>query len=712
MPAATATKAAESRSSSAVGAEAAAAAVSLQVGQGQAAHPQNEALRQVLNVIDKKVRNMEKKKGKLDDYQERLDKGEVLNQDQLEAVGKLQEVANNLEFARELQRSFIALGQDIQKSLKKAARREQLMREEVEQKRLKTVLELQYVLDKLGDDDTRTDLKQGWNGSSVLTEEQLGLLDEFYKLVQPERDMNLRLCEQFEQASVHLWDLLEGKDKKVGATTYKNLKAIVNRLLQSGYFDSIHNHQNGICEEEEPSPVPVEEQPPEPEPEAVEEYVEQPDVEAREFVNRQFIADTQFSSNQKEQPDEWSTETVEVVNSLQQPPQQQVQPPTVPENHALNTVAPPDPLVRRQRVQDLMAQMQGTFNFIQESMLEFESQAMDPAIVSAQPMNSAQSMEMQQLVCTQVHSESRHGQPNAVSVQSEATQVPLVSSTTEPYAPSQPMYQPSHITEQRTQKESIESIQTTMSLTSEQTPVSTALPVASQSQAFKAPPTKPLHSSGINVNAAPFQSMQTVFNMNAPVPPATDPDTLKQQSPYQASYSQAFGSQPQHQVEQSELQQETLATVVNPYHASQDQTHPAGAPHQQLSQQPQQNSGFARTGQAFYNSRGVSRGGPRNARGGMNGYRGPANGFRGGYDGYRPPFSNTPNSNYGQSPFSAPRDYSSSGYQRDGYQQNFKRGSGPGGPRGTPRGRGGLMRPRGMNKKIVTATQMTAQEVI
>ncbi|XP_062917877.1 caprin-1b isoform X2 [Mobula hypostoma] len=693
MPAATATKAIESRSSSAAGAEAAvavaaaAAAVSLQAGQGQAAHPQNEALRQVLNVIDKKVRNMEKKKGKLDDYQERLDRGEVLNQDQLEAVGKLQEVANNLEFARELQRSFITLGQDIQKSLKKAARREQLMREEVEQKRLKTVLELQYLLDKLGDDDTRTDLKQGWNGSTVLTEEELGMLDEFYKLVQPERDMSLRLCEQFEQASVHLWDLLEGKDKKVGATTYKNLKAIVNRLLQSGYFDSIHNHQNGVCEEEEPSPVPVEEQPPEPEPEAVEEYVEQTDVEAREFVNRQFIAETQFSSSQKEQADDWNTETVEVVNSLQQQPQQQVQPPAVPENHAVNTVAPSDPLVRRQRVQDLMAQMQGTFNFIQESMLEFESQAIDPAIVSVQPMNTAQSMEMQQMVCTQVHSESRHGQPNAVSVQSEATQVPLVSSTTEPYAPSQPMYQPSHMTEQRTQKDSIESIQTTMSLTSEQTPVSTALPVASQSQAFKAPPTKPLHSSGINVNAAPFQSMQTVFNMNAPVPPASDPDTLKQQSPYQASYSQGFSSQPQHQVEQSELQQETLATVVSPYHATQDQTHPAGAPHQQLSQQPQQNSSFTRTGQAFYNS-------------------------RGGYESYRPPFSNTPSSNYGQSPFTAPRDYSNSGYQRDGYQQNFKRGSGPGGPRGTPRGRGGLMRPRGMNKKIVTATQMTAQEVI
>uniref|UniRef100_A0A287D924 Cell cycle associated protein 1 n=1 Tax=Ictidomys tridecemlineatus TaxID=43179 RepID=A0A287D924_ICTTR len=56
----------------------------------------------------------------------------------------------------------------------------------------------------------------------------------------------------------------------------------------------------------------------------------------------------------------------------------------------------------------------------------------------------------------------------------------------------------------------------------------------------------------------------------------------------------------------------------------------------------------------------------------------------GGYDGYRPSFSNTPNSGYTQSQFSAPRDYS--GYQRDGYQQNFKRGSGQSGPRGAPRG--------------------------
>ncbi|XP_051822029.1 caprin-1 isoform X4 [Sminthopsis crassicaudata] len=653
---------------------------------------QTEAMKQILGVIDKKLRNLEKKKGKLDDYQDRMNKGERLNQDQLDAVSKYQEVTNNLEFAKELQRSFMALSQDIQKTIKKTARREQLMREEAEQKRLKTVLELQFVLDKLGDDDVRSDLKQGVNGVPILSENEMSVLDDFYKLVQPERDMSMRLNEQYEQASIHLWDLLEGKEKPVCGTTYKVLKELVERIFQTSYFDSTHNHQNGLCEEEETAALPTgEDQAAEAEVEPAEEYAEQNEVESTEYVNRQFMAETQFSNSEKEQVDEWTVETVEVVNSLQQQPP--AASPSVPEAHSLAPVAQADPLVRRQRVQDLMAQMQGPYNFIQDSMLDFESQTLDPAIVSAQPMNPSQNMDMPQLVCPPVHTESRLAQPNPVPVQPEATQVrvPLVSSTSEGYTTSQPMYQPSHAGDQRPQKESIDQIQAAISLTADQAPASSPLPAASQPQVFPAGSSKPLHSSGINVNAAPFQSMQTVFNMNAPVPPVNEPETLKQQNQYQASYNQSFSNQP-HQVEQTELQQEQLQAVVGTYHGSQDQSHQVAGNHQQP---PQQNTGFPRSSQPYYNSRGVSRGGSRGTRGLMNGYRGPANGFRGGYDGYRPSFSNTPNSGYTQSQFSAPRDYSN--YQRDGYQQNFKRGSGQSGPRGAPRGRGGPPRPnRGM----------------
>ncbi|XP_060117731.1 caprin-1 isoform X4 [Heteronotia binoei] len=629
---------------------AASAAAAAVVSGGSTSSVQTEAMKQILGVIDKKLRNLEKKKSKLDDYQDRMNKGERLNQDQLDAVSKYQEVSNNLEFAKELQRSFMALSQDIQKTIKKTARREQLMREEAEQKHLKTVLELQYILDKLGDDEVRNDLKQGTNGVPVLTETELSALDEFYKLVEPQRDMNVRLSDQYEQASIHLWDLLEGKEKPVCGTTYKALKEVIERILQTTYFDITHNHQNGLCEVEETSPAPAVEDPvAEAEPEPTEEYTEPSEVESTEYVNRQFMAETQFSSSEKEQVDEWTVETVEVVNSLQQQPQ--ATSPPVPDPHALSTVAQADPLVRRQRVQDLMAQMQGPYNFMQDSMLEFDNQALDPAIVSAQPMNPAQNLDMPQMVCPPVHSESRLAQPTQVPVQPEATQVPLVSSTSEGYAASQPMYQPSHSTEQRPQKESIDQIQASITLNADQTPTTSPLPAASQPQVFQAATSKPLHSSGINVNAAPFQSMQTVFNMNAPVPPVNEPETLKQQNQYQTSYSQSFSSQP-HQVEQSELQQEQqLQTVVGTYHGSPDQSHQVA----------------------------------------------------GGYDGYRPSFSNTPNSGYTQAQFNAPRDYSN--YQRDGYQQNFKRGSGQSGPRGAPRGRGGPPRPnRGM-------PQMNAQQV-
>ena len=68
-----------------------------------------------------------------------------------------------------------------------------MQREEAEQRRLKTVLELQFILDRLGDSTVRQDLKQGVGGSPLLTDGDLAAFDEFYKLVGPERDQNVRL---------------------------------------------------------------------------------------------------------------------------------------------------------------------------------------------------------------------------------------------------------------------------------------------------------------------------------------------------------------------------------------------------------------------------------------------------------------------------------------------------------------------------------------
>ncbi|XP_027871234.1 caprin-1a isoform X8 [Xiphophorus couchianus] len=570
----------------------------------------SEAMKQFLGVIDKKVRNMEKKKSKLDDYQARKNKGERLNQDQLEALSKYQEIINNLEFARELQKSFLALGQEVQKAVKKSARREQLQREEMEQRRLKTVLELQYLLDQLGEDGVRQDLKRpDSSGSPLLTDADLASFDEFYKLVGPDRNCDIRLTDQYEEASQHLWSLLEGRDKSVAGTTYKSLRETLDKLLVSGYFDRAESKQNGACEtEEKPEEQAVVdettvtgEQPPEPEGPNNENYTEPVQVETTEvFFNRQFVPETTYSNTDKDQVEEWSVEAQ--MNSLQHhPPAQLASEPTM----AVNQAAPSpttDPVVRKQAVQDLMAQMQGTYNFMQDSMLEFDGQALDPAIVSAQPVKALQTVDLQQMGGPSIHSEPRLPQTSTVSGPQESSQV---------------------------------------------------------------------------------------FNMNAPVPPPTDgqADALKPSSQFPGGYGQGFTSQSENTVEQPEMPQERLQSVVGGFQP-QDQVMPSTVSHDD----PSAGSGFGPSSQSFYSSRGAPRGGPRNTRGIMNGYRGSSNGFRGGYEGYRAPFSNAPSSSgYGQTQFNTSRDYSNSSYQREGYQQGYKRGTAQG-SRGLSRANAQAMR--------------------
>uniref|UniRef100_A0A8C2XIA2 Cell cycle associated protein 1a n=1 Tax=Cyclopterus lumpus TaxID=8103 RepID=A0A8C2XIA2_CYCLU len=534
---------------------------------------------------------------KLDDCQTRKSNGEQLNQDQLDSLTKYQEIANNLDFARELQKSFLALGQEIQKAVKKTARREQLQREEIDQQRLKTVLELQFLLDQLGDENVRQDLKRpDATGSPLLTDTDLTSLDELYKLVGPDRNFDVRY-----EASVHLLELFEGRDKAVAGTTYKSLKDTLDKVLLSGYFDRAQTHQNGTCVEEE---------------------------------------------EQEEQ-------TV-MVNSLQhQPPAQLATEPAVTVNHGTPPPAA-DPVVRKQVVHDLMAQMQGTYNFMQDSMLDFDGQALDPAIVSAQPMKPVQTLDLQQMGCPSNHSESRLPQTSALSGPQESSQVSRV--------------------------EAQQAV--LMSLSSDQSPTPCSL-----SSAFP-PVSKSTHTGGINVNAAPFQSVQAVFNLNAPVPPATDgqADPLKQPSQFPGGYGQGFSSQSESTVDQPDVPQETLQSVVAGFQP-QDHVLPSAGGHEESSP----GAGFGQSGQSFYNSRAVPRGGPRNGRGMMNGYRGSSNGFRGGYEGYRPPFSNAPSGGYGQTQFNTSRDYSNNTYQREGYQQNYKRGPAQG-PRSLSRGNAQAMR--------------------
>ncbi|XP_075932225.1 caprin-2 [Anarhichas minor] len=186
-----------------------------------------------------KVRNLEKKKLRLEDYKKRLNRGEKLNKDQMEAVEKYEEVLHNLAFARELHKSLDVLTQTLLRAQKKAMRKEQVVKEETERRRLSTVLQIQHLLHCMQQEHVRRDLLAGHNQAPRIAAQQQQSLSQLAALLGVKRDNGLSLEEQMEQAALAYLDLLEGTDKPVAGSTFKLFKEELNRLLTCKYFSRL-----------------------------------------------------------------------------------------------------------------------------------------------------------------------------------------------------------------------------------------------------------------------------------------------------------------------------------------------------------------------------------------------------------------------------------------------------------------------------------------
>ncbi|XP_064510713.1 caprin-2 isoform X5 [Pseudopipra pipra] len=632
-----------------------------------------------------KIRNIEKKKLKLEDYKDRLKKGEALNQDQLEAVEKYDEVVHNLEFAKELQKTFSGLSQDLLKAQKKAQRRESLLKLEAEKKKLRTILQVQYVLQNFTQEHVQKDFKGGVNGAIYLPSKELDYLIRFAKLTCPERNENLSVEDQMEQSSLYFWDLLEGSEKPVVGTTYKHMKDLLSKLIDSGYFESIPTPRTTV-----------------------------PVKELEEEVNRKSQKTRQMSKG----------ESVKEPESIMELMKSEIQPQEVPKpvhqpaaEFCSTSTLPKDPVLRREKLQDLMTQIQGTYNFMQESILDFDK-ASPSAIGSSQPPSvtpasspvaskeqklPSQSDFLQQPLQAAASSMALHSSNTSLAsadhtlsgsetedlVTPQTPQAPTsLSQEAEKYT-SQPLYQTSSRISEPLIPKKIEIAQATIPLPSEpQSPLPTSsAPMSSvpPAQSFQSPPAS---SSSVTITAAPFQAMQTVFKVNAPLPPRKDQE-IKEDSSYSAGYNQSFSTastqtppqcqlQSSHVAEQTSLSQESLSSAVN-YQS--DGAVPVS--NSSLAFYPAQANVIPRPPQPYLNSRGSVRGSARGGRSLANSYRSPG-GYKG-FDAYRGSPSIT-NGNYGQLQFPG-RDYAGMPYsQRDvNYQQCYKRGGITTGPRANSR---------------------------
>ncbi|XP_073336381.1 caprin-2 isoform X3 [Pagrus major] len=341
-----------------------------------------------------KVRNLEKKKLKLEDYKKRLSQGEALNKDQMVAVEKYEEVLHNLAFAQEMHKTLDGLTQNLLRGQKKAVKKEQVVKLEAERRRLSTVLQVQHLLHSLQQEHVRRDLLAGHNQAPHIPAQQLHSLSQLSALLGVKRDNRLRLKEQMEQAALAYLDLLEGKEKPVAGSTFKQLKEELTRLLNCKYFSCLPP-------------------PPKKSPEVLLSLTSHSTTKPNEASKENWKEDFQ-TMREQEPPDSWDMEFSDGAAS----PKAAVHKPwrgaaafipKVPistkkqsaeckqkkarkakvEQHAKSPVhmdmtvevfnspsaLPKDPILRKQHLEDLMTKIHGSFSFMQDSLLDGEISA-------------------------------------------------------------------------------------------------------------------------------------------------------------------------------------------------------------------------------------------------------------------------------------------------------------------------------------------------
>ncbi|GAB0087889.1 hypothetical protein DMENIID0001_022460 [Sergentomyia squamirostris] len=200
----------------------------------------NTPIRQVIVAVEHKIRNLEKRKGKLESYRDLQKSGKDLTPDQKIAVSKYDEVTQCLDFAKELFKQVHAISAMWEKDQKKVVRKETANRIQSEVTKVKEVLVIQDTLESLRDEQAREDFLTGSNGAAKLEQKELELLDKLYVSSSVKRVPGSNLetyLASAQKAADHLISTVDGKPKSFCDTNYERIRNILQVVQNSGYFD-------------------------------------------------------------------------------------------------------------------------------------------------------------------------------------------------------------------------------------------------------------------------------------------------------------------------------------------------------------------------------------------------------------------------------------------------------------------------------------------
>lgn len=197
-------------------------------------------LQQIILIIEHKIRNLEKRKNKLESYKSIEKSGKKLTSDQKIAVSKYDECLASLELTRELCKQFQSIAAVANREAKKEAKRSAFVRAQQENAKIREVLIIQDVLKRVCTEPVRNDFLNGENGACKVSDDDLMVLEKIYEVVQPKRPENTAeptFGAAIKQAADHLSAIVDGRNKSFNDSTYGTIKNVIDEIQNCGYFE-------------------------------------------------------------------------------------------------------------------------------------------------------------------------------------------------------------------------------------------------------------------------------------------------------------------------------------------------------------------------------------------------------------------------------------------------------------------------------------------
>jgi len=216
-----------------------------------------DPLKGAVSVLEKKMRNLEKRKLKLLEYQKKMVQGTDLNEEQKKAASDLILVENSLKTVEDMRKNMASMEQEYNKQSKRESKRVKMEQERATeatvQSKVMSVIEIQAVLSSLSE-DVRPDFLAGMNGACELSEADFEKLDKLFEMTHSIEKRSGKISEQISVNTNHLLGVVDSSEGDLAeGIAYVELNNILKKISESGYFEK--DIVEPAQEVEEPEPA-------------------------------------------------------------------------------------------------------------------------------------------------------------------------------------------------------------------------------------------------------------------------------------------------------------------------------------------------------------------------------------------------------------------------------------------------------------------------